>query len=86
MWQPRGTNEELLVGVPNLGRENQSLCDVSVVTYVSIVSHNFDNKQWTSTVTCALTRATACGSRAAQMWNLWGFPNLERGIQSLCDA
>ena len=32
------------------------------------------------------TRATACGSRVAQMWNLCGFPNLERENRSLCDV
>ena len=32
------------------------------------------------------TRTTACGSRVAEMWNLWGSPNLEREIESLCDV
>ena len=32
------------------------------------------------------TRTTACGSRVAEMWNLWGSPNLEREIRSLCDV
>ena len=43
-------------------------------------------KRYTSTLTCAPTRATACGSRVAQMWNLWGCPNWERAIQKLCDV
>ena len=66
-------------------REDQSLCDACVVTNVSTASHNCSANCSTSTLTCA-TRATACGSRAAQMWNFWGRPNLERENESLCDV
>ena len=75
-----------LWGFPNLERQIQSLCDGCVVTGVIIASHNFSAKRLTSTLTRAPTRATACGNRAAQMWNIWGFPNLEREIQSSCDV
>ena len=72
-----------LWGFPNLEREIQSSCDVCVVTSVGTASRNVSAKRLTSTLTCAPTRATARGKRAAQMWNPWGFPNLGHENQSL---
>ena len=67
-------------------REVQSSCDVCAVTSVGTASRNFSAKRLTSTLTCAPTRATARGRRAAQMWNPWGLPNLRRENQILCDV
>ena len=61
-------------------------CFACVVTNVTPASHNVSAYRKTSTLMRAPTRATACGSRVAQMWDPWGGLNLEREIHNLRDA